>query len=172
MRFTQPRAYPFTSLCTLFWMTSSPFYCRSLTPAAMKGKNLAALPSSFSSPDAAADGFYSLGYRRPPGAYGSAAAAKTYYYYGERPVRALVCALVLDGFGGFRFRFVFNSGKSLLSPSGKRVHPRLGHCAERRRTEGEPHEEVAEQRSQSRLRRSEVAVVSASGGDGEGSILW
>ena len=82
----------------------------------MESKRLAALPSSSSPPDAAADGFYSLGYRRPPGAYGSAAAAKTYYYYGERPVRALVCALVLDGFGGFRFRFVFNSGKSLLSP--------------------------------------------------------
>ena len=85
-------------------MTFFPFYCRSLTPAAMESKRLAALPSSSASPDAATDGFYSLGYRRPPGAYGSTAAAKTYYYYGERPVRALVCALVLDGFGGFKFR--------------------------------------------------------------------
>ena len=42
------------------------------------------------------DGFFSLGYRRPPGYGGSAAAnaaanaAKTYYYYGEKPVRELV----------------------------------------------------------------------------------
>ena len=49
-------------------------------------------PAPFSS----TDGFFSLGYRRPPGYGGSAAAnaaanaAKTYYYYGEKPVRELV----------------------------------------------------------------------------------
>ena len=58
----------------------------------MGSKKLPALPSSSD----AVDGFFSLGYRRPPG-YGSAAAAanaaaKTYYYYGEKPVREMVLA--------------------------------------------------------------------------------
>ena len=45
-------------------------------------------------PFSSTDGFFSLGYRRPPGygaaAAAAAAAAKTYYYYGEKPVRELV----------------------------------------------------------------------------------